>query len=201
MDSENVIVFTEAKVRTLAGISQHQLRYWADDLARPVIDRKVTTRHGVRLYDFDGVLTVLILAELKRRGFSLQYLRQVVAYVSQEGLDFAQLRFAVVGSKLHFQRPDGQWQDAHSSQLVADVVLPLEPLRAKVRAATKRDPASVGRFEKRRGAMGSKELVAGTRVPVATVRRYLDRGVPVTEVLEAFPSLDRKDVEAVRASA
>jgi uncharacterized protein (DUF433 family)/DNA-binding transcriptional MerR regulator len=202
MDTDNVVVFTEAKVRSLAGITQDQLRYWAEDLARPVIDRKVSTRHGVRLYDFDGVLTVLILAELKqKRGFSLQYLRQVVAYVAKEGLDFAQLRFAVVGSKLHFQRPDGQWQDAHSSQLVADVVLPLEPLRAKVQAATKRDPASVGHFEKRRGAMGSKELLAGTRVPVATVRRYLDRGIPVSEVLEAFPSLDEEDVEAVRASA
>ena len=201
MDTESVVVFTEARVRALAGISQRQLRYWAKDLARPVIDRTITAQHGVRLYDFDGVLTVLILAKLKRRSFSLQYLRQVVAYVATEGLDFAQLRFAVVGSKLHFQRPDGQWQDAHSSQLVADVVLPLEPLRAKVRAATQRDPQSVGHFERRRGAMGSKELIAGTRVPVAAVRRYLDRGVPVAEVLEAFPSLQLQDVEAVRASA
>jgi hypothetical protein len=88
MDTDNVVVFTEAKVRSLAGITQDQLRYWAEDLARPVIDRKVSTRHGVRLYDFDGVLTVLILAELKqKRGFSLQYLRQVVAYVAKEGLD------------------------------------------------------------------------------------------------------------------
>ena len=65
----------------------------------------------------------------------------------------------------------------------------------------RRDPAAVGQTEKRRGAMGSKELVAGTRVPVATIRRYLDRGVDVAEVLEAFPVLEREDVEAVRASA
>jgi uncharacterized protein (DUF433 family) len=80
-------------------------------------------------------------------------------------------------------------------------VLPLEPLRAKVQRATKRDPASVGRTEKRRGALGSKELVAGTRVPVATVRRYLDRGASVAEVVEAFPTLRPEDVEAVRITA
>jgi DNA-binding transcriptional MerR regulator len=201
MDTDNVVVFTEAKVRALAGISQRQLRYWARDLALPAIDRQVTARRGVRLYDFDGVLTVLILAKLKERGFSLQYLRQVVAYLQREQLRLTELTFAVSGSQLHFQRPDGQWQDAHSSQLVADVSLPLEPLRARIRKATERTPDTIGHLERRRGTKGSKELVAGTRVPVATVRRYLDRGVPTAEVLEAFPALAPEDVEAVRASA
>ena len=201
MSDETLVVFTEAKVRALAGISQRQLRYWAQDLAVPVIERQVTARRGVRLYDFDGVLTVMILAELKHRGKSLQYLRQVAKLIEHERLQFSELRFATSGSRVHFQRPTGEWQDAERLQTIDAEVVPLEPLRERVQRSMRRDPAAVGQTEKRRGAMGSKELVAGTRVPVATIRRYLDRGVDVAEVLEAFPVLEREDVEAVRASA
>lgn len=197
----SVVMFTEDRVRALAGISYSQIRYWARGLALPTVDRRITTHHGVRLYDFDATLTILVLAELKRRGHSLQHLRQVASYVRSEGLRFSELRFATSGSRVHFQRPDGGWQDADSTQQLEPEVVPLQPLRAKVRAAQGRDPETVGRREKRRGSMGSKELVAGTRVPVATVRRYLARGIPVAEVLEAFPVLSEQDVEAVRASA
>jgi uncharacterized protein (DUF433 family) len=46
--------------------------------------------------------------------------------------------------------------------------------------------------------MGSKLLVAGTRIPVSSVERFLERGVPVAEILEAYPSLQERDVEAIR---
>jgi uncharacterized protein (DUF433 family) len=46
--------------------------------------------------------------------------------------------------------------------------------------------------------MGSKPLVAGTRVPVATVQRYLDAGKSIEDVLAAFPVLEKADVEVIR---
>lgn len=58
-----------------------------------------------------------------------------------------------------------------------------------------------GRVERRRGAMGSKPVLAGTRVPVDTVRRYLEAGRTVDQVLESFPTLTAADVEAVRQGA
>jgi uncharacterized protein (DUF433 family) len=201
MDTDNVVVFTEAKVRALAGVSQRQLRYWARDLALPAVDRQITEHRGVRLYDYDGVLTVMVLAELKSRGKSLQYLRQVARLIEKESLRFPELVFATSGSRVHFQRPTGEWQDAERNQTIDAEVVPLSKLREKVDRSLERDPRTVGKIERRRGAMGSKELMAGTRVPVATVRRYLDRGIPVAEVLEAFPMLEPEDVEAVQASA
>lgn len=201
MDTDSVIVFTEAKVRALAGISQRQLRYWARDLARPAVDQQLSAHRDVRLYDYDGVLTVMVLAELKQRGKSLRYLWQVTRLIGEEGLRFPELVFATSGSRVHFQRPTGEWQDAERNQAIDAEFVPLSPLRAKVERSMQRDPASVGKTERRRGTMGSKVLVAGTRVPVATVRRYLDRGIPVAEVLEAFPVLDREDVEALRVGA
>ncbi|MGH3540894.1 MAG: DUF433 domain-containing protein [Mycobacterium sp.] len=57
----------------------------------------------------------------------------------------------------------------------------------------------VGKIERRPGAMGGKPLLAGTRVPVETVRRYLAAGRSVDDILEGFPILTVDDVEAVRA--
>lgn len=200
-DVDNVVVFTESNVRKLADVTRAQLLYWARDLAMPAIAGRISEHKGVRLYDFDGVLTVMVLAELRRRGKSLQYLRDVAALIKREGLQFSELRFATSGSRVHFQRPDGEWQDAERPQSFDAEIVPLEPLRSKIRDSLRRSSSDVGRVEKRSGTLGAKEVVAGTRVPVATIRRYLDRGVPVDEVLEAFPALDVADVEAVRASA
>lgn len=58
--------------------------------------------------------------------------------------------------------------------------------------------ALIGKIERRRGAMGNKPLLAGTRVPVGTVQRYLAAGRSIDDVLEAFPMLTVSDVEAVQ---
>lgn len=160
--ADSLVVFTEARVRALAGVGYRQLRYWARDLVPPAVERQVGRRRGVRLYDLDGVLTVMILADLKRRGHSLQHLRQIAAHIGERGLHFSELRFATSGSRVHFQAPDGTWQDAERSQLIDPEVVPLSPLREQVNRARTRDPATVGRVERRRGALGSKPLVAGT---------------------------------------
>ena len=57
-----------------------------------------------------------------------------------------------------------------------------------------------GHVERRRGVLGSKAVFAGTRVPVAAVETYLERGLSEERILEAFPELTREDVEAARRS-
>ncbi|MGH3889364.1 MAG: DUF433 domain-containing protein [Pseudonocardiaceae bacterium] len=71
-------------------------------------------------------------------------------------------------------------------------------LRQRIAQGARRDEALVGKVEHRRGALGNKPLLAGTRVPVETVQRYLAAGRSTDDVLEAFPMLTAGDVEAVR---
>ena len=71
-------------------------------------------------------------------------------------------------------------------------------LKARIRSSAERSADDVGQTERRRGAMGSKLLIAGTRIPVSAVQRFLQRGTPVAEILEAHPSLKERDVEAIR---
>jgi predicted nuclease of predicted toxin-antitoxin system len=68
-------------------------------------------------------------------------------------------------------------------QIVLDQVLRLEPMRAKIRAAGARERSTVGKVERRRGAMGSKPLVAGTRVPSLRCSATSKRGSPLRRSL------------------
>jgi uncharacterized protein (DUF433 family) len=44
-------------------------------------------------------------------------------------------------------------------------------------------------------------VLAGTRIPVATVQRYLDAGYDTAAIIREYPSLTPADVEAARQHA
>lgn len=189
----------------IAGLSHRQVDYWASTgLIEPAVDARVGPGRRVRLYGFVDLLSLLVAAELKNRKVSLQHVRAIVGHLQARGCTnpLTQLTFATVGREVYFMHDDGTWEgDLNPDQVVIHEVLNLEPLRARIVAGARRDSTLVGRVERRRGAMGSKPVLAGTRVPVATVRRYLEAGRSVEEILASFPSLTALDVEAVRRGA
>lgn len=189
----------------IAGLSERQLDYWASTgLVEPAVDTRVSPGRRVRLYGFVDLLSLLVAAELKRRRVSLQHIRAIVGHLKDRGYanPLTQLAFATIGREVYFMHDDGSWEGGLSpDQVVIHEVLNLEPLRGRITAGVRRDATLAGRVERRRGAMGSKPVLAGTRVPVDTVRRYLDAGRTVEQILESFPTLTAADVEAVQRGA
>ena len=55
----------------------------------------------------------------------------------------------------------------------------------------KRDPA----------IMGGEPCFRGTRIPVSVLFANIEAGVPLEEILESYPTLDRDDVVAVLREA
>jgi uncharacterized protein (DUF433 family)/DNA-binding transcriptional MerR regulator len=186
----------------LAGVSLRRVDYWAETgLVAPSIDRTLGSGKRVRLYGFVDLLALMVAAELRSRGVSLQHVRQVVVHLLDRGYEqpLTEVRFATVGKRVYFQHPNGEWESGvHPDQLVFHHVLDLEPIRRRITDGVGRDQQLAGRVERRRGVHGSAPVFAGTRVPVDTVRRYLTAGRSVDDVLEAFPVLSRADVETVR---
>jgi uncharacterized protein (DUF433 family) len=88
--------------------------------------------------------------------------------------------------------------DLRPDQIVLREMLNLQPLRRRIAEDARRDKALIGKVERRRGAMGNKPLLAGTRMPVETVQRYLPAGHSIDDALEAFPMLTVSDVESVQ---
>jgi DNA-binding transcriptional MerR regulator len=71
--------FTSSDVIALTGISARQLQWWDE---RGIV---VPARKGHRrIYDWDELITVAVICQLRRRGFSLQRMRKVIRFLQQE---------------------------------------------------------------------------------------------------------------------
>jgi len=201
-----VLAVPDRRAAKLARITMRQLRYWEQKgLIVPSIKRQISPRNTVRLYSFQDLVELSVAAELRHRpGISLQHIQRVVAYLHRRGFGtpLSELRFATHGSDIYVQYPDGTWSgDPVPDQIVFHQVIALDFLRARVEAVQHRDPKVAGKVVTRRGVLGSKPIFAGTRIPVATVQRYLSAGYSDADIIEEYPSLTPVDIEAARRYA
>jgi DNA-binding transcriptional MerR regulator/uncharacterized protein (DUF433 family) len=201
---EDTIVLPDDRAARLAGVSMRRLRYWEQTgLVRPSVSRRLGPRSTVRLFAFTDLLQLLVVAELRDR-LPLQHIRRVVGRLHDRGYEepLRQLVFATVGKELYFQHPDGTWEGGLTpDQVVFHQVIELVPLRRRIDRARQRSPDTIGTVERARGRLGSKEVFAGTRIPVATVQAYLERGFSDSDVLREYPDLTTADVETARRRA
>lgn len=201
--ADELLTFTDRRAAEIAGVSLGKLLYWefTNVVGPPSARRRFSLRSSVKLYDFEETVALLVVAELRRRGLSLQLVRKITDHLRRRGYDhpFNDLVFATSGRDVYFQHPDETWEGgAEPDQLVLHEVLNLDLIRAMVRAAVARKPGDYGRVERRRKTMGYKPVFAGTRVPVETVERWLQRGRSEDQILDAYPDLVPADIEYVR---
>jgi DNA-binding transcriptional MerR regulator len=71
--------FTSNEVMILTGITARQLQWW-DERGIVVPERKGHSR----IYAWDELVTVAVICQLRRRGFSLQRMRKVIRFLQQE---------------------------------------------------------------------------------------------------------------------
>ncbi len=201
-------VFTSEQVLRLTGVSRRRLNYWLD---RGIISADVDEARGrghVRLWSFSNLIEVRVALQL-RDDVSLQLLGKIVRKLRQHrGLKvpLAEVRLAVVprgrGNRVVIQDSQGEWEEALSGQYVMTLVLPLGRYESEISEAAerdRRDRRQPGKIEKRRGHLGSAPVFAGTRIPVATVRRLLIAGWDTARILDEYPGLDAADVQAAAA--
>lgn len=71
--------FTAREVMRLTGITARQLQWWDE---RGIIRAR---REGHRrIYDFEDLAEVAVIAQLRRKGFSLQRIRRVVRFLERQ---------------------------------------------------------------------------------------------------------------------
>jgi len=71
--------FTSNDVIALTGITARQLQWW-DERGIVAPGRKGHRR----IYSWDELVTVAVICQLRRRGFSLQRMRKVIGFLQQE---------------------------------------------------------------------------------------------------------------------
>lgn len=199
-DSRHTLrAFTSRKVCQLTGLTPRQLQYWDEQrFVSPSLRRQKGPGRR-RLYDFRDLVSLRVASDLRRSGITLQAIRRVVNHL--RGLDYAnpltELRFWVEGGRLYFSESDTVREASRPAQTIAEFVVPVGAIVEDLDEAIVRlDERRVGEVERRRGVLGSKPVLAGTRIPVQTIQRLSDDGADEAEILELYPDLTPADVRA-----
>ncbi len=202
------------RVAQIAGITRQRLEYWEkSDLVHPTHKRVVHRHLTIRLYDLADLTVVAVAAELVRQsGISLQHVRRTrKRLLNRVREPLRELKWAVIKNdqskkrELWVQYPDGTWEgDKAPGQvpIVDEGTLDLEVIRARVerkaRAPVQRDKDAVGRVEKRKYVRHAAPVFGGTRIPVEAVWEFIDEGADDSEILGAYPSLTKIDLDKAR---
>ena len=78
-ESTSAQSFSSADVIQLTGITARQLQWWDE---RKIVVPQRSGRN--RVYSLDDLAEVAVICELRRKGFSLQRVRQVMRYLQRE---------------------------------------------------------------------------------------------------------------------
>lgn len=195
--------FTAERAMALAGVSKRQLQYWDE---RGFVTPSISPGEGrgrPRLYDFRDVLSLRVVADLRQQGISLQELRKVADHLRSLSYErpLAEIRLWVWGGLLYFTEAETIRAGRRPEQTIVTVTIPLTSVVDRLRSdveALDRAARRPGRIEGRRGALGSKAVFAGTRIPVATVRSLMAAGLVDADIAELYPDLGADDLQMAR---
>jgi DNA-binding transcriptional MerR regulator len=196
-------VFTAEKVQKLTNLSKRQLQYWDEKrFLSPSIRSKAGRGHR-RLYDFRDLVSLRVAADLRANGASLQAIRKVAEHL--RGLDYghplSELRIWSVNGQVYFEEADTVRSSRRPDQTVAVYEVPVPEMvgRLTEKVVELDNQRPVGKTERRRGTLGSKLVIAGTRIPVATIEHLARDGADEAEILRLYPDLTPSDVRAALA--
>jgi len=206
IDGGGVVVraFPEAVARKLTGLTKRQLQYWDErDLVRPSLAAGQGRGHR-RLYDFRDLVSLRVAADLRRQGVSLQAIRAVVTHLRT--LDYrhslAAVRCWAWDGQLYFEEAATVRAGRRPEQVLASYAVPVPAIVGRLEAdIAVLDQRTPGQAEQRRATLGHRLVFAGTRIPVAAVRRLLQSGAAADEVLALYPDLTPADLAVVQAES
>lgn len=201
---DNIIaLFTVDQAARLTGVSRRQLGSWDRD---GFFSPAVSYNDGgafTRLYSFRDLLSLKVLNQLRNdTRVSMEHLREVKTDLSHLGEDmWIRSTLYLLGKSVVIERDDETRHEAGTGQEVFQIPLKVivGGMRDRIREMNKRGADEVGQVERTRGIVGNRPVIAGTRIPVSTIKEFADAGYSVEQIIKEYPSLKKKDVEAAIA--
>lgn len=197
-----VMAFTEEQVERLTGISVRQLRYW-DRTAffEPGLAEEDRSKAYSRLYSFRDVVCLRVLNALRNEAHvSLQHLREVRERLSHLGDEmWSKTTLFVLNKRVAFVNPETEArEEVVSGQGVLQIPLAIvtDDTMAAVHEMRRREPSDVGKFERNRNRVSNQLVVAGTRIPVRSIKAFAEAGYSVEQIRGEYPTLTEEDIRA-----
>jgi uncharacterized protein (DUF433 family) len=205
MSETSVIsAFSAQHVARVTGLTERQLAYW-DRLGffRPNYSHVGEGVRTVKVYTFQDVVGLRVISVLLRdHKLSLQYLRTVAEkLVSHSNTPWSELTLGVCqGEIVIFDRKENTGVGLSTGQYqMLPIIDQIRHVRRAIDDLSKRQQAQIGAIERHRNIAHNARVFAGTRIPVKAIQQFLDAGYTIDAILREYPSLERKDIEAVLA--
>ncbi len=201
-ESSVVAAFTEDQAARLTGISPRQLRYWdRTGFFVPTLAYEDRRQPYSRLYSFRDLVCLKVVSALRNEAsVSLPHLREVKDKLSHLGDDlWAKTVLYVLKRRVVFHNPDSdELEEVVSGQGILQI--PLKVVSGNMAAAVQgmrgRDNSAIGKIEKHRNVAHNQAVIAGTRIPVRSIKAFADAGYTVAQIQKEYPTLTNDDVRA-----
>jgi uncharacterized protein (DUF433 family) len=202
-ESNNIVAaFTIDQAACLTGVSKRQLGTWdRDEFFSPSL---VYGEGGAyaRLYSFRDLLSLKVLNQLRNETkVKLSHLREVKNDLAHLGDDlWVKSTLYVLGRHVVIERDDKRLE-AGTGQGVLQIPLKIVVgnMRERVDALNKRDESVIGKFGRNRNVAHNQVVIAGTRIPVRSVKAFHEAGYSVEAIQREYPTLTEADIEAAIA--
>lgn len=203
LDISSVIAaFSEEQVERITSLTKGRLRYWAKTgFFKPSYAEDDPRLPYSRFYSFKDIVALRTLELLRvQNNVPLQQLRKVAEKLSHLENDlWTKTTLFVLNKKVIFENPEtGMPQEAVSGQYVLGIPLGLimEDTTADIVDLTRRRTSDIGHVSRSRSVCRNAWVVAGTRIPIGSIRRLHEDGYSTEAIIAEYPDLTAEDVEA-----
>jgi uncharacterized protein (DUF433 family)/DNA-binding transcriptional MerR regulator len=196
-DQTDFFAFTTDQVARLTGLSKRQLSHW-----RRTGFLGPSFEGGTAFYSFRDLVGLRTVAMLRREGVPLQELRKIGVWLEEKHESpWASMKFFLCGKTVYVDDPrTGARESRRPGKQLAIKAFPMKAIVAETRTAIasdrKRPSSTLGNVEKRRGVLGSQNVVAGTRVRTAAIWDLHQAGYSPEQILQEYDSLEPSDIQA-----
>ena len=206
LDISNVVAaFSEAQVERFTKLSQRRLRYWAKTgfFGPSFVEERPRLPYS-RFYSFHDVVALRTLEMLRvQNNVPLQHLRTVAKELTHLKDElWTSTKLYVVGRRVVLVSPEsGGLQEVVSKQYVLAISLKevIEHTERDVARLRERSPDIIGKIQRHRSIARNAWTIAGTRIAVGSIRRLSEDGYSTSQIIDEYPDLTERDVEAALA--
>lgn len=194
--------FSEETASRLTGVTVRQLRYWdRDGFFSPSLGYDDRSQPHSRLYTFRDVVALKVLNALRNDAkVPLGHLREVKQKLLGLGEElWAETTLYVMNKRVVFVNPEtNAMEEVVSGQGVLQIPLSVASsnMREAISRLNQRGPGEIGKFERKRKIANNQLVVAGTRIPVRSIKAFAAAGYSVEQIKSEYPTLNEEDIRA-----
>lgn len=196
--------FSEADAVRLSGLTIGQLRNWdRKGFVQPSYAEANRRLPYSRIYSFRDIVSLRVLGQLRNTyKVPLQHLRKVSDTLAHLGeARWTATTLYILGNRVVFTDPrTDERMEVVSGQRVFDIPLRvvISDTRKAIASLNHREEGETGKVVHGKFTLQNEPVFEGTRIPVATVKRYLEAGYSSDEILKEYPDLTPTDIEVAR---